>query len=286
MVVEMHGALRREQARELLPRQAMRVRGRRLEDHQIRDVDDAHAQGRTPLPQERGRRHHFEGELAADPHEDHVGREPGVGAAELPDGAAGSAVRRGFGGGEEDGLRLLGADHEVGVVGGVQAVGDGGEEGVGVGGEVDAGGLRLEVEHGADEGRVLVGEAVVLLSRPGAGFDVVEGGEGAAEAGFARHLVEFAVLDHHGVDDAEEGLVRGEDSRASGEGVAWREGVSACMGEGGGERALEEPLTCVFTKYFNDSSSLRVREFIPLEIASGMLEDGVKLITDKFIWRK
>lgn len=39
--------------------------------------------------------------------------------------------------------------------------------------KVDAGCGGLEVEDGADEGGVLVGVAVVLLSYPGAGFEVV-----------------------------------------------------------------------------------------------------------------
>ena len=40
--------------------------------------------------------------------------------------------------------------------------------------EVYAGRTGLEIEDGSDEGRVLVGEAVVLLSSPRAGFNVVD----------------------------------------------------------------------------------------------------------------
>ena len=43
----------------------------------------------------------------------------------------------GFGGGEVDGCGLLGADDEVGVVARAEAVVQGREEAVGVGGEVD-----------------------------------------------------------------------------------------------------------------------------------------------------
>lgn len=90
----------------------------------------------------------------------------------------------GFFGAEEDGLGLFGADHEVDVVGRPEAVGKGGEEGICVGREVDAAGGRFEVEDGADEGGVLVGEAVVLLTGPGAGFDVVDRGDVFAPGGF------------------------------------------------------------------------------------------------------
>ena len=48
------------------------------------------------------------------------------------------------------------------------------QEAVGVRREVDAGESRLEVEHSADEGGVLVREAVVLLPCPRRGLDVVE----------------------------------------------------------------------------------------------------------------
>lgn len=53
-------------------------------------------------------------------------------------------------------------------------MGEGGEEGVCVWGKVDAGGVGFEVQDGADEGGILMGEAVVFLSGPGTCFDVVD----------------------------------------------------------------------------------------------------------------
>jgi hypothetical protein len=48
----------------------------------------------------------------------------------VPDGGAEAAVLGGFGGGEVDGGGLLGADDEVGLVAGFEAVVDCGEEAV------------------------------------------------------------------------------------------------------------------------------------------------------------
>ena len=51
---------------------------------------------------------------------------------------------------------------------------EGGQECVGVWGQVDSSGGGLEVQNGADERRVLVREPIVLLSRPGARLDIVD----------------------------------------------------------------------------------------------------------------
>lgn len=53
-------------------------------------------------------------------------------------------------------------------------MGEGREEGICIWGKVDAGGGGFEIEDGADEGRILVGEAIVFLAGPRACFDVVD----------------------------------------------------------------------------------------------------------------
>lgn len=63
-------------------------------------------------------------------------------------------------------------------------MGKGGEEGVCVRREVDAGGVRFEVEDGANEGGILMREAVVLLTGPGACFDVIDRGDVFAPGSF------------------------------------------------------------------------------------------------------
>lgn len=60
----------------------------------------------------------------------------------------------------------------------------GGKEGVCVRGKVNAGCIWFEIEYGADEGGVLVGEAVVFLSGPGAGFEVIDAAYIFSPAGF------------------------------------------------------------------------------------------------------
>lgn len=46
---------------------------------------------------------------------------------------------------------------------------------------------------------------------------------------------------------------------------------------------LQEPLANVFTENLNDSASFGMRELIPLEISSRVIEDGIKLVTDQLI---
>lgn len=53
-------------------------------------------------------------------------------------------------------------------------MGKGGKEGIGIWRQVDTCGARFEVQNGANEGRVLVRESVVFLTRPGASFEVVD----------------------------------------------------------------------------------------------------------------
>ena len=179
----------------------------------------------------------------------------------MPDGSALSAVLSCFLGRQVDGGGLLGTDDEVGLVLGFHDVVHGAEEAVGVGREVDAGGFGLEVEHGADEGGVLMREAVVFLTRPGRGLDVVDGGEVAAPGHFAGDLDELGVLHHHGVDDAEEGLVGGEESRAAGEGVP-----------------LHEALALVLRENLDDAAAVLHGVFVPLEVALRVVENSVELV--------
>lgn len=61
----------------------------------------------------------------------------------------------------------------------------GGKEGVSVGGKINAGCIRFEIEDGADEGGVLVGKAVVFLSSPGTGFNVVDAADIFSPGGFS-----------------------------------------------------------------------------------------------------
>lgn len=53
-------------------------------------------------------------------------------------------------------------------------MGKGGKKGVGIWRQVNTDGARFEVQNGANEGRILVRESIMFLTRPGASFEVVD----------------------------------------------------------------------------------------------------------------
>ena len=81
-----------------------------------------------------------------------------------------------------------------------------------------------------------------------------------------HHLDELAVLHHHGVDDAEEGLVRGEETGTASEGVA-----------------LEHTLAGVLGEDLDHTTALGAGGNIPLEVATGVAEGSIELVGDKLI---
>ena len=81
-----------------------------------------------------------------------------------------------------------------------------------------------------------------------------------------HHLDELAVLHHHGVDDAEERLVRGEETGTASESVA-----------------LEHALAGVLRQDLNDTTTLGTGSDIPLEVAGGVAEGSVELVGDELI---
>ena len=103
-----------------------------------------------------------------------------------------------------------------------------------------------------------MGEAVVLLSGPRAGFDVVDGRQVAAPGDLARDLDKLGVLHHHGVDDAQEGLVAGEDGRAARQRVP-----------------LHEALAVVLRQHLGHAAADGARVLVPLEISSRVVKHGV-----------
>ena len=76
--------------------------------------------------------------------------------------------------------RLLAPHHQIDIVFSTQAMRDGGQETICIGREVHARKLGLEVQDGADEGRVLMRETIVLLPCPSGSLNVVEGATGLA----------------------------------------------------------------------------------------------------------
>lgn len=107
----------------------------------------------------------------------------------------------------------------------------------------------------------------MLLTGPCTGLNVVDAGDIRSPICFSSHLVEFAVLNHHRVDDAEETLIAREDSSPTSQSVA-----------------LQESLASMFTEDLDNSTSFGTGELIPLEITASVVEYGIKLVADQFIW--
>jgi hypothetical protein len=91
------------------------------------------------------------------------------------------------------------------------------QEAVGVGGEIDADGVSFFVDGVVDEARVLMRQAIVILSPHVGSEEVVEGGQLSAPGQAACGLEPLGVLVEHRVDDMNECFVTGEQTMPTGE---------------------------------------------------------------------
>ncbi len=98
-------------------------------------------------------------------------------------------------------------------------VGDG-EEGVGIGREINADDFGFFVDHVVNETGVLVAEAVVVLAPDERTEQVIQRGNGPPPGNMARDLEPFGVLIEHRIHNVDEGLVAGEESVPAGQQVA------------------------------------------------------------------
>ena len=69
-------------------------------------------------------------------------------------------------------------------------------------------------------------ETIMLLSHPSTGLDVVNTGNASSPVRLQSHLIEFAVLNHHGVDDTQETLITGEDTSTTNQCVTLQEALA------------------------------------------------------------
>lgn len=152
---------------------------------------------------------------------------------------------------QPDRRRLLAAHHQINVVLRPQTMRRGGEETVRIRRQVHSGKLGLEVQHRTNEGRVLMTEPVMLLPRPCRGLNIVETSARLPPLRLAAHLDELGVLHHHGLDDAEEGFVRREETRATSKGVT-----------------LHQALAGMFGKDLDDATAMGRGGRVPLEVAT------------------
>ena len=147
VVVEVDAAVRCEEGVEVGVRQRVRVRPFQAQNHQVRHVHDADGELGLDVAQVGGCRDHLEHHLGADAdqHDVRVGNAAVARARELPHARAGFAVRLGFVRAQPDGLVGFGSDDEVDVVLGPEAVGEGRQESIWVGGQVHPGNGCLEI---------------------------------------------------------------------------------------------------------------------------------------------
>ena len=115
---------------------------------------------------------------------------------------------------------MLAANHQVDIILRPQAMGHSRKETVRIGRKIDSSKSRLEVQNSADEGRILVREAVVLLPGPCRSLDVVKRSTGLAPGRLNCHLGELGILDHHGMNDPEERLITREESSSARQGIS------------------------------------------------------------------
>lgn len=70
-----------------------------------------------------------------------------------------------------------------------------------------------------------MGKAIMFLSGPRAGFDVIDAADIFTPFGLSGHLVEFAILDHHRMYYAKKALVRREKACPSSQGVTLKKAL-------------------------------------------------------------
>ena len=172
--VEDHRFVEREQAVEILVAQTVRVLAGRGQLVEINDVDETHFQVGEVLPQQHGRGQRFLGRNVAGAGHHHIRFLAGVVAGPLPDADALGAVFDRRIHVQILQVLLLVADDDVDVIGAVQAVRGGGQQGVDVGRQIDAGDFRALVHHHIQETRILMRKAVVVLAPDGRGDQQVE----------------------------------------------------------------------------------------------------------------
>ncbi|TKS60903.1 MAG: hypothetical protein EWM73_03045 [Nitrospira sp.] len=155
--------VRREQGIEILVGQSVRMLTRRLQLHEIHDVDHAHLDiGQIGAQQRHGRQRFQRGYVAATGHHD-IRFTVFIVARPFPDADAGRAMRNRLVHVEPLRRRLFARDDDVDVITAAQTVVGDGQERIGVGRQIDPDHLGLLIHHMVDESRVLVAEPVVIL---------------------------------------------------------------------------------------------------------------------------
>lgn len=112
-------------------------------------------------------------------------------------------------------------------------------------------------------------ETIMFLTSPRRCLGVVERPNRLSPGGLNSHLGELTVLDHHRVDDTQEGFVAGEESGSSCEDVA-----------------LHHSLQGMLREDLDDSAAFAAACFIPLEVAPSDFKHCAEFVGFEFVRRE
>ena len=210
VVGEDHRAVRGEQRVELTVTEAVRMLGRRLQPHEVDDVDHPDRQVRQLSAQDRRRGKDFQGRGVTGAGEDNVGFVVGVAARPVPDAHTAGAMQSRLLGVEPVRRVVLARHDHVHVVTATQAMLGDLQQSIGIRREIYADDFGNLVRDVVDETRVLVGEAVVVLTPDVRGQQVVQGRHRTPPRDLAVHLEPIDVLVDHRIHDVHERLIARE----------------------------------------------------------------------------
>ena len=154
----------RKQRVEVEVAQAVRMLTRRLQLHEIHDVDDTHLQFRYVLADKRHRRECFERRHIAATRHHHIGLAALVIAGPFPDADAGAAMLDRLVHRQPHGCGLFAGHDHIDVIAAAQAMVGDGKQAVRIGRQIDAHDLGFLVHDVVDEAGILMREPVVVLA--------------------------------------------------------------------------------------------------------------------------
>ena len=127
--------------------------------------------------------------------------------------------------------RLLSGHDHVDVMAAAQAVVGHRKQRVSVRRQIHAHHIRFLVHHQIHEARILVREAVMVLSPHMRGEQIIQRRNGAPPGNSASHLQPLGMLVEHRIHDVNEGLVAGKKSVPSGKQIAFQPALAHVLAE-------------------------------------------------------
>ncbi len=112
-------------------------------------------------------------------------------------------------------MLLFVCDNDVDIVLAAKAMIHGGEQAIGVGGQINTYDVRALVRDNIKETGILVSKAIVVLSPYSSCEEDVERGDLLSPLDFETLLDPLAVLVHHAVNNVNEGLIAVEQTMSS-----------------------------------------------------------------------